>query len=123
MKHFIVIGTLIALCFAQFAPSLVLFHFEINQAKIAAEKCVERNVPNSCCQGKCYLNDSLEKTASPKEEHQELPSWVQWEWILSAAPQFHFDKILFKKEHPKICGLALLPGVQTRIEFPPEVYS
>lgn len=121
MKHLFIIGTLIAICFAQFAPSLVLFHFELNQAKIAAEKCVERDVPNSCCQGKCYLNDVLEKTSQPVDDHREIPSWVQWQWLLAVLPELNFTANPESKNHPLAKHMALLPGVQSRLELPPEL--
>ena len=45
------------------ANSLVKFtqviHFAANQERIAKELCVERNVENSCCAGKCHLEKTV----------------------------------------------------------------
>jgi hypothetical protein len=35
--------------------------FEINEELIRLELCEKRNVPDSCCRGKCYLDKEMEK--------------------------------------------------------------
>ncbi len=77
------------------ANSLVKFtqviHFAANQERIAKELCVERNVENSCCAGKCHL----EKTVKAVEKDFSDP-------VQGAVVVETFD--------PLYIGLNLLPS-------------
>ena len=42
-----------------FQPVIPLLEYEVLHDYIVKELCINRNVPNSCCEGKCYLEKSL----------------------------------------------------------------
>jgi hypothetical protein len=44
-----------------FQKAIFLLDYRINKNFIAAKLCINRNRPNSCCKGKCYLNKQLQK--------------------------------------------------------------
>jgi len=49
---------------------MVYVLFKINQAYIAANVCVNRDVPMSMCSGSCFLEDQLTETQS---EDRDIP--------------------------------------------------
>lgn len=65
--------------FQPFAPYL---QYALNKDFIAAKWCVNREVQDSTCQGKCFLNSELSRTAN---SHADGSAQVQTE-ILSLAP-------------------------------------
>lgn len=42
----------------------IIVSFNLNRAEIAAESCVERENPNSCCKGSCVLVNDLKESES-----------------------------------------------------------
>jgi len=56
----------ICLFAATFSNWLVIASFNINQRYIAKELCVNRNNPNSNCNGHCYLCKQLNKEEKPE---------------------------------------------------------
>lgn len=58
-------------------------YFFSNRAEIAQTKCINKDIPESCCKGKCYLGSQLKKVenANPIEKNllrllkiKEIPS-------------------------------------------------
>ena len=49
-------------------PVLPRLLFEFNRAYIASELCVQREIKNNCCQGKCYLRKQMQR-----EQQRERP--------------------------------------------------
>jgi hypothetical protein len=56
----------ICLAAATFSNWLLIASFNINQAYIAKELCVNRNNPNSRCNGHCYLCKQLNREEKPE---------------------------------------------------------
>jgi hypothetical protein len=52
-----------------FSKWFVILGFEINRNYISTKLCVNREMPGSCCRGKCYLNKQLSR-----ESDQQLPA-------------------------------------------------
>jgi hypothetical protein len=50
---------------------IVVCQWQINRAYIAKNLCENRNVPNSCCEGKCQLKKRLSKVDKNSEQQQE----------------------------------------------------
>ena len=50
-----------------FSQALVWGQFKLFQDYIAQELCVEKEKPNNCCQGSCFLEDQMEKQERQKE--------------------------------------------------------
>ncbi len=47
----------------------MIIDFKINQDFIAKVLCVNRNIPESTCNGKCHLKKQLKKTEESKDEN------------------------------------------------------
>ncbi len=47
--------------------------FEINEELIRLELCEKRNVPDSCCRGKCYLDKQMDKAVG-EDDDQSNPN-------------------------------------------------
>lgn len=121
MKHVLLIGSILSICFSQLATSFVLLHFELNQERIATELCVEKDIPDSCCKGKCYLNDALEKAEKPIDQQQELPQWVNWDWIAPVSPSESTSNDFTEKAKCFCCQESIRDGIHRNIDFPPEL--
>jgi hypothetical protein len=66
MKATCVSILLICLVAATFSNGLIIACFNINQTYIAKELCVNRNNPNSNCNGHCYLCKKLDTQEKPE---------------------------------------------------------
>lgn len=105
------------------SKSLVQLAFVIDQERIAAEECVERNVPDSCCHGKCVLQDRLEAidTAThPEGEEQQAPELPEIALVLPSVstPCFSSEPVRIRR----FCGekKALTQGHHLRLLKPPQ---
>lgn len=121
MKRFLLIASILSICFSQLATTMVLVHFELNQERIAAELCVEKDIPDSCCKGKCYLNDALEKAEQPIDQQQDLPQWVNWDWITPTSPVQNTNPDFAEKAKCFCSQETIRDGIQRSIDFPPEL--
>ena len=46
-------------------PALPYFEYMLFKDYIADNLCIEKDKPDNCCQGKCYLEEQLKKSAEP----------------------------------------------------------
>ena len=65
----VVIGFILSLVFNLVLPSIVLVEFKMNQDFIAENLCVEKEIKESTCNGKCHLKKELKKV----EKKSEVP--------------------------------------------------
>lgn len=65
--------SLVAVILQSFTLPLVFMGFELNREYIAAELCVNRDVPESGCNGQCYLMKKL-KQAQQDDQGTDRPS-------------------------------------------------
>lgn len=86
MKRFLAIFIILALQIATFASLMVRTSFELNKELITQELCVNRSVPESGCEGNCYLRKMTDKTDS-QQDSAEYP-----------IRQFQFIALLFSSE-------------------------
>lgn len=56
------------LIISSMSSSLVHLSFAINQGYIAKKLCVDRDVDDSSCNGKCYLKQKINKEEEKKED-------------------------------------------------------
>ena len=76
-------------------PVLPLVNYAVNYEYIVKNLCENRNVPQSTCKGKCYLEKELSKTEKQSNNTQNvklagLDSFLSHE-ILSFADRIRFD--------------------------------
>lgn len=89
-----------------FLQDLVLYGaFKLNQGYIAENLCVDRDEPESSCNGKCHLKQEVDKKEKSKEK-QPVPEREQvynpifppfkdaWQWLLYS---FEVHLIPFKQ--------------------------
>ena len=65
LRSLLLITLLIIFCFQQWVVILV---FNCNRQYVATNLCVNRKKVHNCCQGKCYLGKTLQKTADNSTE-------------------------------------------------------
>ncbi|HEY3388400.1 MAG TPA: hypothetical protein VGK38_02435 [Prolixibacteraceae bacterium] len=62
---------LVTLVFYLIRPVLPYIEYAVNKDYIAKHLCVNRSVPHSCCQGKCYLEKQLKKSNDNNNDPKE----------------------------------------------------
>lgn len=71
----------------------VWIYFLSNRSEIAKTKCIYKDIPDSCCKGKCYLSTQLKKTDSPfQDKNPTIPNALK----LKEFPAELFKVIFFK---------------------------
>ena len=61
MRLFVLILILAGILFQTTAKLVILINFQINRDYIAKNLCINREKPDSCCQGSCHLTKQLEE--------------------------------------------------------------
>ncbi|MDD4968307.1 MAG: hypothetical protein PHT07_02645 [Paludibacter sp.] len=59
------------LMFYVIRPVLPFVEYAINKDYIAKNLCINKDKPLNCCQGKCYLNEELKKSAQTQESNSD----------------------------------------------------
>ncbi len=68
IKSAILLLVTVVFCFQQWA---IIITFDCNRTFIAKKLCVQKKVKHNCCQGKCYLEKSLQKnTDNPTSDNK-----------------------------------------------------
>lgn len=70
MKYFISIALVFSFLLQNVSKLIIVINFQINQEYIAKNLCVNRDKPDSCCEGKCELKKQLDE----EDKKQELPA-------------------------------------------------
>ena len=86
-----------------FAQLGILVSFKINQDYIAEFLCIEKDLPESTCQGCCQLKDRLE---DHEEQQQELPQSENRKYEIQLFPAKQ-NPVL--KEQPQVEEINSLP--------------
>ncbi|MGB0424422.1 MAG: hypothetical protein ACPGED_08865 [Flavobacteriales bacterium] len=82
MQKLWLVGMVFLLGFSQMASTLVFLNFKMNQDFISEFLCINKDQPDSCCEGKCYLKAELkELSGSESNEDQNMRLWQDWRWI------------------------------------------
>ena len=74
----------------------ILVDFKLNQDFIAKVLCIEKEVPMSNCNGKCYLAELLKK-AENKEEQKQIPGKTESEF---SKVVFYLSKCTYQGTEP-----------------------
>lgn len=84
-----------------FSKVWILIDFKINQETIAKELCVQREKPNNCCQGKCYLKTQIEQ--NEKGEQKQIPQSLKEKLeVIYYTPQLPFVLTKYIQELQKV---------------------
>jgi hypothetical protein len=52
-------------------PIIPYVEYSINKAYIAKNLCVNKDIANSCCEGKCYLEKQVKKSADTEDKTEK----------------------------------------------------
>lgn len=64
------ISYLFILVFYLISPIIPYIHYAVFKEYIAKNLCVRKNIPNSCCHGKCYLEKQVRNTKETGESEE-----------------------------------------------------
>lgn len=67
----------------------LLAWFSINRAEIAAEHCINKSLPKSCCFGKCYISNQLTDMEDDAGEEKHITENDLPVFIVSEVLQFY----------------------------------
>jgi hypothetical protein len=70
IRQIIALGLVTTIALHLFTDLAILISFKINQDYIAEFLCIEKDIPDSACQGCCQLEKKLDEQ---EEQKQELP--------------------------------------------------
>jgi len=76
-------GVSLILILPSIIPSFILADFEINKDYIARVLCIEKDVQESTCNGKCHLTNELKKAEDNKKETDLLNVTKEIVWFFS----------------------------------------
>lgn len=62
----------------------------MDKERIANEECINKDVPNSCCQGKCYLENQI-KAQAEKEANKTIPVLKEIKELVYFYTSFNFE--------------------------------
>jgi hypothetical protein len=124
LKKLLSIIAALAFFFPQILSVLILAEFSINRDFIAKELCIQKEIPDNCCRGKCQLNDNLEKAG--EKQNKGLPT---------VTVKFEINHFIPERESPAIkkdislkagksfskITTSTLPGVKPGVFHPPKL--
>lgn len=123
MKRFIAILILLVFVVSEFKPLIYLADYALNFEYISTELCIEKDVVESCCKGKCYLNEQLSKTVEDEDPTSERRTpKIEWEKTpMIIFPQEKIDFVLIEEEDAANLGkvATYFDDIHSKIPTPP----
>ncbi len=89
MKIAISILLMILLTFQVLLKTVLVVEYSMNKAYIAATLCINRERPELCCEGKCYLQRSINK--SNEAEQKTIPYSLKEKESVYCIHSFDFN--------------------------------
>ncbi len=90
-----------------FSPILPHIDYAINKDYIAKNLCVKKEIPNNCCQGKCYLNKQIQKSeetnnsketnSNKKVQSKEVHEFIVTNFKLPKIAEINSNILFFKQ--------------------------
>lgn len=87
LRQLIVSGLLIFLL--AFQPVLPYLQYFIFKNYIAKNLCIEKDIPDSCCQGKCFLEKKVQETAPIQTAEKESKPVINFKQSIYILPFFN----------------------------------
>lgn len=109
---------------SEFKPLIHLVDYAVNYEYISTELCVEKDEPESCCKGKCYLSDQLASAVDSKDDSSSERKAPKIEWEKAPMLLFPSEKTaLFLSEEqikaPTIGKESFFDDISLKIPSPP----
>lgn len=100
--------------------SLPFLQYNFNKDYVAQNLCVNKDKPESGCQGKCYLKDQLEKSVKQDNDSESNFGGLQFEIFLEKSKNIYIPD-LFLHNLSKVIweDLIHLPSFFLKIPSPP----
>lgn len=76
IKRYISIFLLLILTWQTAFKFALIIYWETNQAYITQMFCENKDKPQMCCKGKCYLNKQLKKADEGESDSKTIPSCI-----------------------------------------------
>lgn len=86
MKLVVSILVMLSLTFQCFVQLGVMGYYQFNQKYIAANLCVNRDKPQSHCNGKCHLKKMMKKTEKEGEQQGQSSSSESLNFVFFLIP-------------------------------------
>ncbi|MDG1333115.1 MAG: hypothetical protein P8P74_12350 [Crocinitomicaceae bacterium] len=124
MQRILVILILVVFSASEFRPLFHLADYAINYEYISTELCIEKDLVESCCKGKCYLNNQLAKAVAPEEDsssERRAPK-IEWEktpMLIFASEKLSFFEIQDERNVPIIRNDAYFDDIFLNTPTPP----
>lgn len=105
MKKIVTILLAILILLQPFSKVSVYISFKINQDRIANTLCVQKEIKNNCCKGKCHLIKELKKV-DEQQQKQIPPSLKEKLEVLycQSFPKISLLNVRFKSSNEKLIG-------------------
>lgn len=121
MNRFFFIIALMGVLLQNFGKVYILLNFEINQTYIAKNLCVQKDKPDNCCKGHCYLNKQLEE--EDKKEKSPASTGIKdkedIQYCQNVQPFIFYTLSLLELETPYRPFVS--EGIEQSIYRPPKV--
>jgi hypothetical protein len=102
-----------------------IMYWKANQAHITEAFCENKNKPQMCCNGKCYLNKQLKKADDTESDKRNLPNailkWKSMDLFVAQINRWTIGNSLFSRKvsTPTYNRSPLLIGYQNALFRPP----
>ncbi len=104
-----------------------IVYWKANQAHITEAFCENKNKPQMCCNGKCYLNKQLKKADDTETDKRKLPNaflkWKSMDLFVAQNNSWTIGNSLFscKESRPTYLSSNILSGYHNALFRPPPV--
>jgi hypothetical protein len=102
---------LFAVAGSTFNKGIALLDYHINGNYIASNLCENKDKPNSCCHGRCFLKKQMQKEDSEKNGSSTVRDNLEITWFFEENPSeniailssvAHVDRYLMKSYHTSL---------------------
>ena len=103
-------------------PSFILVEFKVNQEFIAANLCVDKDIKESSCKGKCQLKKSLAKVEKANEKRNDFVENIEshiTSLFIEETQKYLFASKIFNNKKPSIYHNSVSSGFEKSLFRPP----
>jgi len=109
---------LLAVVGSTFNKAIVLADYSLNKTFIAGTLCENRNKPQSCCHGKCFLKKQLQKDENGKDGSTTIREKIDFLLFCEEnSPKQNFVSPVKKQYFP--CYTIVIPSLTLSSVFHP----
>ncbi|MGB0199173.1 MAG: hypothetical protein ACPF80_03965 [Flavobacteriaceae bacterium] len=119
LRKKIAIGMLLAFCGTELSHFFPFVDYYINFDYITEVLCINKDKPQTSCQGTCYLKDQIQETQqkSPKNQNKSVNEWTKTNLLFFEYHTFE-NKNTLLTNHSKQ-NITYLFSIQENSETPP----